>query len=78
MPMSGAELCKAKKKRRKKLIWGIMLRVNIFYMLFEKLLYVTKELLLLDFIDFSPSHPAAVYNVDLSHATAKWGFLDFK
>lgn len=55
-----------------------MLRVNIFYMLFEKLLYVTKELLLLDFIDFSPSHPAAVYNVDLSHATAKWGFLDFK
>lgn len=34
-------------EKRKKLIWGIMLRVNIFFMLFEKLLYVTKELLLM-------------------------------
>lgn len=42
--------------RRKKLILRIMLRVNIFFMLFEKLLYVTKELLLVVFsIDFSPS-----------------------
>ena len=38
---------KEESEKRKKLIWCIMLRVNIFFMLFEKLLYVTKELLLM-------------------------------
>lgn len=41
-----------KEAQEKKLIWRIMLRANIFFMLFEKLLYVTKELLMLMLLIF--------------------------
>jgi hypothetical protein len=42
----------AGEKRRKKLIWRIMLRVNIFFMLFEKLFVRDKRVIVVDVIDF--------------------------
>lgn len=39
-------------ERRKKLIWRIMLRVNIFFMLFEKLFVRDKRVIVVDAIDF--------------------------